>query len=148
MPRLLSPDTDSPASAVLGHPPAAWRRWQRAAAVAGGGALAAVIIAVGASAGWWFVPFAAGIVIGLATRNRRLRSVLPATAAVAAAGWAMPLAWQAAHGEPVTATARVAAALAGLPASGGLVLGVTVLVAAIQALVGLWLARAIRGPAR
>lgn len=145
MPELLSSGTDSAASASLGHPSGVWQRLQHPAALAGVGVLAAVIIAVGASAGLWFLPFAAGIAAGLAAGNRSLRSVLPVTAAIAAAGWAIPLAWQAAHGEPVVATARVVAALAGLPASAGLVLGITVLVSVIQALAGVWLARAIRG---
>ncbi len=130
----------SPASTV-------WPRLRRAGPV-GGGALAVIIIAVGARAGYWFLPFAAGLVIGLAARNRSLRFVLPIAVGVAVAGWAAPLAWQAAHGEPVVATAGIVAALAGLPASAGLVLAATFLVCAIQALAGVWLGRAIRGPAQ
>lgn len=148
MPELLSPATDSSASASAGHPSTAWQRHRRAAALVGGGVLGVLVIAIGASAGIWFLPFVAGLVIGLAARNRTLRSVLLTAAAIAVAGWAIPLAWQAAHGEPVVATARIAAALAGLPASAGLVLGVTVLVAVIQALTGVWVGRAIRGLAK
>lgn len=148
MPELLSPATDSSASASVGHPSTAWYRHRRAAALVGGGVLGVLVIAIGASAGIWFLPFVAGLIIGLAARNRTLRSVLLTAAAIAVAGWAIPLAWQAAHGEPVVATARIAAALAGLPASAGLVLGVTVLVAVIQALTGVWVGRAIRGLAK
>jgi len=109
------------------------------------GALAAIaVIAGGAAIGWWFVPFLAGLAAGVATRlgNWRLRATLLATVIVAAAGWAIPLCWQAASGEPVGATARVVAALAGLPAYAALAITVTLLVAVIQALAGLWLARA------
>ena len=52
---------------------------------------------------------------------------LPAAAPVAALGWAIPLGWQAADGAPVSATARVVAALAGLPPHAGVV---TILAAA------------------
>ncbi|MGH3217137.1 MAG: hypothetical protein ACRDPY_00150 [Streptosporangiaceae bacterium] len=107
-----------------------------------------IIIAVGAFAGWWFLPFAAGLVIGLAGRRCSLRSVLAITMAVAVTGWAIPLAWQAAHGEPVVATARAVAAMAGLPASAWLTLGATLLVSAVQALTGVWLSRAVSGLAR
>jgi hypothetical protein len=113
-----------------------------------GGTLAVIIVAAGAFVGWWFLPFAAGLVIGLAGRHRSLRSVLVTAVAVAVTGWAIPLAWQAAHGESVVTTARAVAALAGLPASAGLTLGVTFLISAVQALTGVWLSRAIRGLAK
>ena len=78
---------------------------------------AAVLIALGAAVGWWFLPLLAGLAGGIAARygRWRLRVALPAAALVAAAGWGIPLGWQAAHGAPVRATARVVAALAGLP---------------------------------
>jgi hypothetical protein len=110
------------------------------------GALAAVIVvAVGTGVNLWFLPFIAGLAAALAARRSRLRILLPVTAAIAVAGWAAPLAWQAAHGQPIMATALVVAALAGVPASGPLVVGVTLLVPALQAMAGTWLARAITG---
>ena len=58
---------------------------------------------------------------------------------MAAAGWAVPLAWLAGQGRPVGATARVVAALAGLPPHAAVAIAVTLLVAVLQALAGLWL---------
>jgi hypothetical protein len=96
-------------------------------------------------AGWWFLPFVAGLAGGAAARygRWRLRVALPAAALVAAIGWGIPLAWQAAHGAPVRATARVVAALAGLPAHAWVAIVATLLVAVLQALAGLWLAWAL-----
>lgn len=147
MPELLSSTVGSPAADSKWSSSSAWRRWTRAAPT-GAAMLAVIVIAVGAFAGLWFVPFAAGLAIGLATRRRRLRSVLPVTVTVAATGWAVPLAWQAADGEPIVATAKVVAALAGVPASAGLVLAATLLVPVIQALAGAWLGRVVRKPAK
>ena len=97
-----------------------------------GGLAAAVLIALGAAAGWWFLPFVAGLAAGAAARygRWRLRVALPATALVAAIGWAIPLGWQALHGAPVRATARVVAALAGLPAHAVVAIAATLVVAA------------------
>jgi hypothetical protein len=102
-------------------------------------------IAGGAVIGWWFVPFLAGLAAGIASRlgNWRMRATLVATVVVAAAGWAIPLCWQVASGLPVGATARVVAALAGLPAYAAVAIVITLLVAVIQALAGLWLGRAV-----
>lgn len=109
--------------------------------------LAAVaVIAQGTTAGIWWTPFAVACLVALVIRQRA-RIVAPVLSVAAMAGWAVPLVRQAAQGLPVGATARAAAALAGLPASAALVIIVTLLVAAIQALAGVWLARAIRpGP--
>ena len=90
----------------------------------------AVIVAAGALAGWWFLPFVAGLAAGLAVRfgRLRLRTALAATVAVVATGWGAALAWLALRdGLP-----EVAAAIA-----------VTLLVAVVQAAVGLWLGRAL-----
>ena len=67
------------------------------------GCLAAVaLIALGAVAGWWFLPFVAGLAGGAAARygRWRLRVALPAAALVAAVGWGIPLGWQAASRGP------------------------------------------------
>jgi hypothetical protein len=110
-----------------------------------GGLAAAALVALGAAAGWWFLPFVAGLAAGAAARygRWRLRVALPATALVAAIGWAIPLGWQALHGAPVRATARVVAALAGLPAHAVVAIAATLVVAALQALAGLWLTWAL-----
>jgi hypothetical protein len=110
------------------------------------GCLAAIAaIAAGAAIGWWFLPFLAGLASGIATALGRWgwRAALLATIVIAAVGWAVPLGWQAWGGAPVGATARVVAALAGLPAHAPVAIAVTLLVAVIQALAGLWLGRAL-----
>jgi hypothetical protein len=145
MRELLSPGADSSAPTMDDGASSVGRdRWRTGALVAG--CLAAVIvIAVGAAAGLWFLPFITGLVIGLIARYGRLRAAMSVAVAVAvaAAGWAVPLAWQAGQGEPVGATARTVGALAGLPASAVLVICVTLLVAVIQAVTGMFLARSI-----
>jgi hypothetical protein len=117
-----------------------WAGAVTAAAVLGGGAVGA-----GAYAGWWWVPFAVGAVLGVAGRCRGVRRgwalLVPALAAVA--GWALPLVRLAVQGAPVGATSRTVAALAGLPGSAVLPITVTLLLAAVQALTGTWLARAL-----
>jgi hypothetical protein len=106
------------------------------------GCLAAVaLLAAGAAAGWWFLPFVAGLAGGLAARYGRWprRAAAAAAVIVAAAGWAVPLAWQAGQGQPIGGTARVVAALAGLPPYAAVAIAATLLVAVLQALAGLWL---------
>jgi hypothetical protein len=110
-----------------------------------GGLAAVAIVAVSALLGWWFVPFLAGVAVGLASRRARagLRVALLAGAAVASAGWGAALWWSVLHGLPVGATARVIAALAGLPPFAAVAVAVTLCVAVIQAAAGVWLARAL-----
>jgi hypothetical protein len=105
----------------------------------------AVIVAAGALAGWWFVPFLAGLAGGLAAHygRWRLRVSLPAVMLIAAVGWGAALWWLVRGGLPEGAVAREIAALAGLPASSAVAIAVTLLVAVIQAAVGLWLGRAL-----
>ena len=103
------------------------------------------IVAAGALAGWWFLPFLAGLAGGLAAHygRWRLRVSLPAVMLIAAAGWGVALWWLVHGGLPEGAVAREIAALAGLPASSAVAIAVTLLVAVIQAAVGLWLGRAL-----
>ena len=106
----------------------------------------AVLVAAGALAGWWFLPFLAGLAAGLAVRfgRLRLRTALAAAVAVVATGWGAALAWLALRdGLPEVAVARSIAALAGLPAAAAAAIAVTLLVAVVQAAVGLWLGRAL-----
>src|SRR5207302_4775023 len=78
------------------------------------GLAGAVACALAAAAGLWFVPFVAGVAIGaLSSRRRVSRGLLAAV--LAALGWVGPLLWEGWQGVPIVATARVAAALAGLP---------------------------------
>jgi hypothetical protein len=99
------------------------------------------VVAVTAQAGAWFVPFIVGAAAGVASLRWR-RMVLLAVAA-AVAGWAIPLWVLALRGLPAGATARAIASLAGLPPYAGVTIGATLLLAALQALAGAWLTRAL-----
>ena len=106
----------------------------------------ALVIAATAELGLWFVPFLAGLAVGLLTPRWgwRPRHTLPAVLAMTLIGWGVPLYWPAVvQNQPVGATARVIAALAGLPAYAFTGILVTLLVAVLQAVVGLWLGRAL-----
>lgn len=118
----------------------AWAGWWAAVSVAG-----AAIVAVAAEAGLWFMPFAVGLAAGLATPRAgwRTRRALAAVLFMAVAGWGVPLVWRTAAGQPVGATARVIAALGGLPPHAAFGVVFALLVACLQAAVGLWLGRAL-----
>lgn len=103
-----------------------------------------VLAAVAALTAWggaWFVPFVLGVAAGVASLRRR-RMVLLAVAA-ATAGWALPIWVMALRGLPAGATARAIAALAGVPPYATVTIVVVLLLAALQALCGAWLARAL-----
>jgi hypothetical protein len=90
------------------------------------GYLAGVLLIIaGAAIGWWFVPFAAGVLAGLVNWIGR---------------WPTRIALR---GQPYGAQARVIAALLGLPAYSAVGVAVTLLVAAAQAVAGYWLGRAL-----
>jgi hypothetical protein len=106
----------------------------------------AAVTALTAWAGLWFVPFAAGVAVGAA--SLRWRRVVLVAVAGAVAGWALPLWILALRGQPSGATARVIAALAGLPPHAVVTVVVTLLLAALQVWCGAWLARALAPYAR
>jgi hypothetical protein len=93
-------------------------------------------------AGVWFTPFLAGLVTGALSVRWRRGVVLPA-ATGAVLGWALPIWVLALSGQPVGATARSIAALAGIPPYAGVAVFAVLLLAALQALCGAWLARAV-----
>ena len=99
------------------------------------------VVAVTAQAGAWFVPFIAGAAAGVASLRWR-RMVLLAVAA-AVVGWAIPLWVLSLRGLPAGATARAIASLAGLPPYAAVTIVATLLLAALQALAGAWLTRAL-----
>jgi hypothetical protein len=106
---------------------------------------AVLVVAVAALLGLWFMPFLAGVAAGIAARagRWRLRVSLPAVILLAAAGWGAALWWLVLHQLPEGAVAREIAALAGLPPHAPVAIVVTLLVAVIQAVAGLWLGRAL-----
>jgi hypothetical protein len=109
------------------------------------GLAAVVVIAVTAEAGLWFTPFLVGLLAVAVGRRagRRMRTILPGIVLVAALGWAAPLWWFTLRGWPLGATARVLAALSGLPPHAAVGVAVTLLVAVVQAAVGGWLGQAL-----
>ncbi len=111
-----------------------------AAGMAGAG-----LIGLAALAGLWFVPLVIGVIGGIAARwgQWRLRVMVPAVVVISAAGWGAALVDQAAAGLPIGATARVIAAIGGLPAFAAAGVAVTLGVAVLLGLVGLWLGRAL-----
>jgi hypothetical protein len=139
---------EAAAAAADTEAPAAPRRAVSRRQYLGTLAAGAVVVAASTAVGLWFTPFALGVFLGVAgmVRGLRPRTALWCGAAAAALGWAVPLVVRAAAGEGVVATARIAGAMTGLPASGGLFIAVTLLIAALQAMMGAWLGRALAGP--
>jgi hypothetical protein len=109
------------------------------------GLVSAGLIGLGAMAGLWFVPLIIGVIGGVAARwgQWRLRVMVPAVVIVSASGWGAVLVGQAAAGLPVGATARVIAAIGGLPAFASVGVALTLGVAVLLGLVGLWFGRAL-----
>ena len=109
------------------------------------GLVGAGLIGLAALAGLWFAPLVIGFIGGIAARwgRWRLRVMAPAVVVISAAGWSAVLLDQAVAGEPVGATARVIAAIGGLPALAAAGVAVTLGVAVLLGLAGLWLGRAL-----
>ena len=103
--------------------------------------LVVLLCLTGAGAGIWYMPFALGVAAGAGWPRSRPAVLVVAVGAVA--GWALALWIMALHSLPVGATARTIAALAGLPPYAAIMVAVTLLLAALQALAGTWLARAV-----
>jgi branched-subunit amino acid transport protein len=107
-------------------------------------AVAAAVLGLGASSfGLWWLPFVAGLLAGAS--SWRVRSALLWVLVAVGVGWGVALWWPALAGnEPAGATARVVAALAGLPAFAAVGVAGTLLIGVLQGLVAVWLARALR----
>ena len=107
--------------------------------------VATAAVAAAAAEGLWFMPFVLGVLTGVVMRwgGWRLRVSGPATVVMAAAGWGLALWIAALRGVPVGATARVIAALSGLPAVAALIVAITLAVSAALGLAGLWVGRAV-----
>jgi hypothetical protein len=109
------------------------------------GLVGAGLIGSGALAGLWFLPLIVGVIVGIAARfgQWRLLVTVPAVVMMSAAGWGGALLDQTLRGLPIGATARTIAAIGGLPAFAAVGVGVTLGVAVLLGLVGLWLGRAL-----
>jgi branched-subunit amino acid transport protein len=107
-------------------------------------AAVAALLGLGASFGLWFCPFVAGLLAGAS--SWRVRAALGWVVLAVCAGWGVTLWWPALSGAPAGATARVVAALAGLPPFAAAGVAGTLLVGILQGAVALWLARALAGP--
>lgn len=121
-----------------------WRAWRGALGWVSGLVVLAVVVAATAWAGIWFTPFLVGVAAGVVSLRWR-RMVLLAVAG-SAVGYALPLWIMALRGQPVGATARAIAGLAGLPPYAAVTVVATLLLAVLQALAGAWLARALIPP--
>jgi hypothetical protein len=104
-------------------------------------AVTAVILGLGAAFGLWFLPFVAGMAAG--AWRWRVRAAVALVVLAVIVGWGAALWWPALSGAPAGATARVIAALAGLPPHAAVGVGATLLIGVLQALAALWLTRAV-----
>ena len=129
--------TPADASAVLPGP----RRSLSAVVSLGVLVVVAAVVGATAQAGLWWVPFTAGVAAGVT--SLRWRRVVPAVSSGAVVGWGAVLWIMALRGLPAGATARAIAAFAGLPPHAFVAVVATLLLAALQALAGAWLARAV-----
>jgi hypothetical protein len=107
-----------------------------------GWAATAALLGLGAVLGLWWLPFLAGVAAGAGPW--RARPALALAVLAAAVGWAAALWWPALSGAPAGATARVIAALAGLPPHAWIAVAATLLLGLVQAAVAFWLARSVR----
>jgi hypothetical protein len=105
-------------------------------------AVAAALLGLGAWLGLWWLPFVAGVTVGLT--GWRARSAVSWSVLAVAAGWGVTLWIPALVGAPAGATARTVAALAGLPPHAAVAVIATLLVGVLPSLAALWLTRALR----
>lgn len=105
-------------------------------------AVVAALLGLGAWLGLWWLPFVAGVAVGLT--SWRARSAVSWGVLAVIAGWGVTLWIPALLSAPAGATARAVAALAGLPPHAAVAIVVTVAVGVLQTLVALWLTRALR----
>jgi hypothetical protein len=105
-------------------------------------AAAAVLLGLGAGLGLWWLPFPAGVAAALGPW--RARSALTLAVLAVVAGWGAALWWPALSGAPAGATARVIAALAGLPPHAWAAVAATLLLGALQTAAAFWLTRAVK----
>lgn len=138
--------TPTPAAAPTPQPPTVWPTITHLAT----SVAAAAAIAIGSMAGMWYLPFIVGLAAGVFTSLQSIRPrAATAYAALASLGWPAVLLSRSLIGrQPIGATARAVAALAGLPPLAAVTIAATILVALLQALSGVWLGRAATAAVR
>lgn len=112
-------------------------------ALAVAGVLAIAATAAGTALGAWWLPFAAGTALGAWSHASRRWRALAAIVALAALGWALPLAWMAVRGQDVGGVAATVSALTGLPRSAAAGLAAALVVCCLQAIAGAALGRTV-----
>jgi hypothetical protein len=112
-------------------------------ALAVAGVLAITVTAAGTALGAWWLPFAAGALLGAWAHAGQRWRALGAITALAALGWALPLAWMAVRGQDVGGVAATVSALTGLPRSAAVGLAAALLVCCLQAIAGAALGRTV-----
>lgn len=112
-------------------------------ALAVAGVLAIAATAAGTALGAWWLPFAAGTVLGAGAHASKRWRALGAIAALAALGWALPLAWMAVRGQDVGGVAATVSALTGLPRSAAVGLAAALVVCCLQSIAGAALGRTV-----
>jgi hypothetical protein len=138
----------SPRPAPAPRQPSFGSRQSRAGLIRwlGSCAAAAALLGLGAWLGLWWLPFVAGVAAALTPR--RARDVLGWVVLAVAAGWGVTLWVPAWSGAPAGATARVVAALAGLPPFAAVGVVGTLLAGVLQGIVAVWATRALRPRSR
>ncbi len=92
--------------------------------------------------GWWWMPFATGVLVALLVG--RLRLALPIGGLSGLLGWGLVLGWDAVRYGIGPASASLGAIM-GFGRSGAIPLTLTCLVGLLLGLVGAWLGSALRG---
>lgn len=111
-------------------------------AAAGAGAAA---VALGAALGLWYLPFAAGLAVGVLAflRGPGFARAAVTLVALGPVPWAAVLLLRSLRGDTIGGTARTVAALAGLPPLAAVTVLLTLLVPLLEAAAGAWLGRAL-----
>jgi len=106
--------------------------------------LGTILVVLGALLGLWWMVVPVGVLAGLLVAGAR--NAVAAGGLAALLGWGLPLAWQAvALGQPVSDQASVVGAILGFGANQGvLVIALTLLIAVVLGVAGVWLGAALR----
>jgi len=103
-----------------------------------------ILVVLGALLGLWWMVVPVGVLAGLLVAGAR--NAMAAGGIAALLGWGLPLAWQSvALGQPVSDQASVVGAILGFGANQGvLVIALTLLIAVVLGVAGVWVGAALR----